>query len=75
MSSRKKEHVGASPSKAPENWTSRDQGQIYDEDLAQGPCRAVSARSALPPGAIRELRAAAVRSPASVMLAAPVCWS
>ena len=35
MSWRKKEHVGASPSKAPENWTSRDQGQIYDEDLAQ----------------------------------------
>jgi hypothetical protein len=35
MSSHKQEQVGASPSKAPENWTSRDQGQLYDEDLAQ----------------------------------------
>ena len=35
MSSHKQEQVGAIPSKAPENWTSRDQGQLYDEDLAQ----------------------------------------
>jgi type VI protein secretion system component Hcp len=35
MSSRKQEQIAASPSKAPDNWTSRDQGQLYDADLAQ----------------------------------------